>query len=569
VSETLAFRPDFRFPPLRPFAQVPGGRVVVVAPHPDDEVIGCGGAIAMHAERGDAVTVVLVTDGAGAARDAAERETIRETRKAESRRALEVLGVADLRGLDFPDGALRPAPAFTSALFGVLATLRPDVIYAPSPFEHHPDHRAATVLLAAALDGAPFAPRVVLYEVNQQQVASYLLDVTPLLARKERALRCFASQHGELDVTGKTLTGNRARTVNVDLESVEAAEAYCDLPATALARYLATAEATIVAAQDASRIATATPTAADGEREVAPISCVISTWNKKDDVRENLLALRRQRLAPAEVIVVDNCSRDGTAEMIRTEFPEVKLILSAHDRIGACETFNMGFAAATQEFVAIMDDDVVAPPDWLAKLHSKMRAEPPTTAMVSSKVVEPGMPQEFLSSEAVNRERYMATFRGCGTLARRDVLERAGYYDEAFFIYGNERDLAARVLILGYRILQYPSAEIFHKTPFGMKGGKRSLYYHVRNFWLYAFKHCSWPQVFGAGLNLGLKGLGLRKGTSYASDATGTIGIDKTIKGTENGMWIAIKATFDAILMLPHCLKHRQVCRAPDFQPPA
>src|SRR5690606_32147831 len=215
-----------------------------------------------------------------------------------------------------------------------------------------------------------------------------------------------------------------------------------------------------------------------------PVTCVISTWNKCDDVRENLLALGRQTRPPAEIVVVDNASRDGTQEMIRREFPHVKLLVTAHDRVGACETFNMGFEAATQPLTAIMDDDVVAPPDWLEKLVTRLEREPETTAMVSSKVVEPGMPDEFLSSPTVNRERYMATFRGCGTLARTDVLRRAGLYDEVFFIYGNERDLATRVLNLGYRILQYPPAEIFHKTPFGLKPVKRSLYYHVRNFWL-------------------------------------------------------------------------------------
>jgi GT2 family glycosyltransferase/LmbE family N-acetylglucosaminyl deacetylase len=569
VTNDLAFDPAFRFLALAPFDQVPRGRVVCLAPHPDDEVIGCGGALARHVARGDSVVVVHVTDGAGAAKDAADRERIRKLRREESVRALAVLGVTELRGLDFPDGALRPEGAFVSGLGGLLETLKPTVIYAPSPLEHHPDHRATVALLAKALERSELRPHVILFEVNQQQIGNYLIDITDLLAIKERALRCFTSQHGELDITAKTLTGNRARTVNVDLKGVEAAEGYCALPFAALQDWLASNEALASRAGVLTREAPAAATGDSATTSHLPISAVISTWNKKDDVRENLLALARQECPPAEIVVVDNASKDGTAEMIRAEFPAVKLIVTPHDKIGACETFNMGFKAATQPWIAIMDDDVVAPPDWLKKLWDRAQREPETTAMVSSKVVEPGMPEEFLRNDGVNRERYMATFRGCGTLAKRDVVLRAGGYDEEFFIYGNERDLSARVLILGYRILQYPQAEIFHKTPFGMKGGKRSLYYHVRNFWLYAFKHCSWWQVLRAGMMLGLKGLGLRKGKGQTTDATGTIGIDKSIKETEGGLGIAFKATFDALLKLPYCLKHRQVCRHPDFVPPA
>jgi GT2 family glycosyltransferase len=298
---------------------------------------------------------------------------------------------------------------------------------------------------------------------------------------------------------------------------------------------------------------------------MSTVSCVLTSFNKKVDVQANLRALRYQTRPPAEVIVVDNHSEDGTVEMIKSEFPEVKLIEMPHSRFGACETFNIGFKAATSEFIAIMDDDVVAPPDWLERVMERFAREPATTAMISSKAIEPGMPDVFIAAE--NHERYMATFRGCGTIVRTDVLRKAGMYDEMFFIYGNERDLAARVLNLGCRILQYPRATLFHGTPFGMKAGKRSLYYHVRNFWLYAFKNCSWWDVLRVGCALGLRGLGLVK-SKPSTDAVGTIGLNQTIKQTEGGKKIALKATWDAIKLLPYCLKHRRVCRAPDFTPP-
>ena len=234
---------------------------------------------------------------------------------------------------------------------------------------------------------------------------------------------------------------------------------------------------------------------------------------------------------------------------------------------GACETFNIGFSTASSDYVAILDDDVVLPDDWVEKMLDKARSEPETTAFISSKVVEPGMPDWYLANERVNSERYMATFRGCATLARRDVLKAAGYYDARFFIYGNERDLSCRVLNLGYRILQYPAVAVRHGTPFGMKRGARSLYYHIRNLWMYLFKNVAWHQILGLFLVQAAQTIGLKK-KSFTSDAVGTIGVFETIRETKRGWWVVVKATFSAFANFRYCMKHRKVCKAPDFSLP-
>ena len=300
------------------------------------------------------------------------------------------------------------------------------------------------------------------------------------------------------------------------------------------------------------------------------VSLVISVWNRKDDLRENLAAIRLQTTKPLEVIVVDNCSKDGTPEMVLAEFPEVVLIRMPHSEYGACETFNVGFASARGDFIGILDDDVVLPPDWVEKMLAEFAREPATTAIVSPKVIEPEMPQWYLESKAYNEERYLSTFRGCGSLGRADALRRAGFYDIKFFIFGNERDLTTRLLNLGYRVKMSPRVTVFHKAPFGMRHGKRSLYYHVRNFWLWAFKYVPWPQVLGFPFQMLAKGLGKKKGKpdGLATEAVGTIGLFDNIKAVRGGLWICCKATLAALWHLPYCLKHRQVCQAPDFRLP-
>ena len=125
------------------------------------------------------------------------------------------------------------------------------------------------------------------------------------------------------------------------------------------------------------------------------------------------------------------------------------------------------------------------------------------------------------------------------------------------------------MLSLGYRILQEPTVVTFHSTPYGLKAGKRSLYYHVRNFWLYAFKNCRWADVARAAWNMGRKGLGGGgKKLDRELEATGTMGLSQAMSETPGAWWIVFKATANALLNLPYCLSRRAVVNAPDFKLP-
>lgn len=298
------------------------------------------------------------------------------------------------------------------------------------------------------------------------------------------------------------------------------------------------------------------------------VSLVISVWNRKDDLRENLAAIRKQTVAPLETVVVDNCSTDGTPEMVLEEFPEVHLIRMPHPKFGACTTFNIGFASTSGKYVGILDDDVVLPENWVEGMLEEFASEPESTCLLSSRVEEPEMPDWFLQSEGHLTPRYMATFRGCASLAKADVLRECGYYDEVLFIFGNERDLTARFLNMGKRVKYVPALRVWHKAPFGMRKGKRSLYYHVRNFWIYAFKYVPWWDVIRFPFRFLAKGLGGKKKKSGVGDAVGTIGLFEEIRSVPWGFFVCIRATFSAISELPHCLRNRKVCVHEDFELP-
>ncbi len=213
--------PAQTFPPLHDLSRVPAGTVLVVAPHPDDEIIGCGGAIALHGRRGDAVHVALATAGEGGGEPAA--------RLAESRRSAALLGAGQVHCLDSRDGAVAEDAGLPARLAALIDRLAPRVVYAPSPFEMHPDHVATLVALGAALAGRRDVT-LLLYEVNTEVMASFLLDITPVAAQKRAALSAFASQRGRIDLVDKAEARARARTVNVDLPAVTHAEAFLELP---------------------------------------------------------------------------------------------------------------------------------------------------------------------------------------------------------------------------------------------------------------------------------------------------------------------------------------------------
>ncbi len=210
-----------------------GKRVLVFAPHPDDEIFGCGGALADLAARGARVDVVVVTDGAAGARNEEERGRIASARIGESRRALEALGGGTVHPGGIPDrGAGDRLREVEELLARWLLEAAPDLVFAPSPVETHPDHRAVAVALfrVAARPPSDAAGRalndatVAFFEVSQPFRPNFLVDITRHRARKERAMDAFASQTALRDyaafVTG--LSAYRRMTLSADVLAVEA-----------------------------------------------------------------------------------------------------------------------------------------------------------------------------------------------------------------------------------------------------------------------------------------------------------------------------------------------------------
>ncbi len=170
--------------------------VMVVAPHPDDESIGCGGSICNHVAGGDPVTVAYLSSGERGLAHLAPEEAVR-VREAEAEAAASVLGLSGTEFLRLPDSLLGSCVDEAAArLAGVVEESRPELLYLPHPQESHPDHAASLPVVWRALEEVNMTSVTLLtYEVwTPLPVWDLVNDITSVMSRKLEAIRCYPSQ---------------------------------------------------------------------------------------------------------------------------------------------------------------------------------------------------------------------------------------------------------------------------------------------------------------------------------------------------------------------------------------
>ncbi|EIJ43321.1 putative LmbE-like protein [Beggiatoa alba B18LD] len=213
------------FIPYQATQTLPQGTILVLAPHPDDEVFGCGGAIMQHIAQGNTVRVIILTDGSAATTHADEdaRRAYIQLRQAESRQAAKHLGYGEPLFWEIPDRHLQVDSQLIEKLRDFITTNQIQQIYAPSPAEIHPDHYACAQLALSLLAQLPIT--YIMYEIGMPLRPNQLLDITPYLDRKQQATNCFSSQLSIQDY-GRHLYGlNVYRSYTLPV-TVIAAEAY-------------------------------------------------------------------------------------------------------------------------------------------------------------------------------------------------------------------------------------------------------------------------------------------------------------------------------------------------------
>jgi len=206
------------------------GNVLVLAPHMDDEIIGCGGTLRRHVLAGARVTVLFMTDGSRSHRDlhedshlsradiAREEAQLVTRRKEESQRAAAIVGIQEIDFLDAPDGRLDATPQVVEKLVALLRATQPDIIYLPSMLDGHTDHWATHRVLGEAMRTSPPSPKrpVVFreYEVWRPLLANRLADIGDVFDVKRKALEQFESQNARIDYVRATTGLNMYRSIH-------------------------------------------------------------------------------------------------------------------------------------------------------------------------------------------------------------------------------------------------------------------------------------------------------------------------------------------------------------------
>jgi LmbE family N-acetylglucosaminyl deacetylase len=215
---------------------LPGsGPVLFVAPHPDDEVLGAGGALRKHAEAGDDVTVLFVTDGA---RGGGRGREIAAVRQREAEKACAVLGCARAEFLRLPDGRFRVDRGLVAAVCEIAARLRPRLVYAPGVAERHRDHLLTAALVAEVWRAGGGDWTICAYEVWTPLVPNCVVNITAQMVHKRTALRCHASQLEKLDYLAAMEGLARYRAALIPVPGARFAEAFWRGPPEAYARAL-------------------------------------------------------------------------------------------------------------------------------------------------------------------------------------------------------------------------------------------------------------------------------------------------------------------------------------------
>ena len=170
--------------------------VLVVAPHPDDETIGCGGTIALLSAEGYRVVVAFLTSGERGLPEMAP-DRARALREAEAEKAAATLGVADVVFLRQPDSQLALVAATAAAVLRrTVDDERPRRIYVPHSGEWHEDHAIAASIVSAAIE-PEWREEIELlaYEVwTPLARPDEIEDISPVMDQKLTALRCYPSQ---------------------------------------------------------------------------------------------------------------------------------------------------------------------------------------------------------------------------------------------------------------------------------------------------------------------------------------------------------------------------------------
>ncbi len=201
--------------PPHQIEKAPADRIAVLAPHPDDDVIGCGGTLYKHRLAGDHVTVVYLTDGArGDDYSGPPSPMLAAQRRQEAETAADLLGIEDLRFFNYPDTKLLSNTETAQHLYETLQEVKAQAVFLPFLLDEHPDHIAANRLFAKISRQLRPPVTAYAYEVWTPLRPNRVVDISQAAAKKKEAIRKHASQMKYIDYAETSAGLNKFRSMS-------------------------------------------------------------------------------------------------------------------------------------------------------------------------------------------------------------------------------------------------------------------------------------------------------------------------------------------------------------------
>ena len=363
VPTTAAEGAEARLVPYQP-SPVPDARaVLVLAPHPDDEVFGCGGALALHGAAGTSVHVVVLTGGDAGGEALA--------RRVESEAAARVLGYAPPQFWDLPDRGLAYGEALVARIAQALQDSGAQLLYAPSLWENHPDHRATALaaLEAARREGCTLAA----YEIGAPLRPNRLVDITPVMDAKRAAMACFGSQMARhaYDRYVEGLNTFRAYTLEPQVRWAEAFELYDAQALRAGEQPFLQSEYQRQRAQGLLRLA-----------QDAPLVSVLVRSLDRPELSRALDSVAAQTWPRVEVVVVDAKGQGHRALPAWCGGFPMRLVAGSGP-LHRSEAANRAIDHARGDFCVFLDDDDYLAPDHVQRLAQALAGRRDAVAAVT------------------------------------------------------------------------------------------------------------------------------------------------------------------------------------------
>lgn len=334
-------------------------KALVFAPHPDDEVFGCGGAIMRHLAQGVAVEVIIVSDGAYGAKSEENARQYLLQRQEESKSAAKILGYGLPSFWSYPDRKVDYGEKLIHDILAAINQSQADLIYAPSIFEVHPDHRSIGMATIEAIRRVGKSLRLALYEVGMPMRPNCLLDISEFVERKMAAMQCFSSQNQKQRYDFNIAALNRYRTYTLPAE-VQAAEAYMIVSAEALANDpLKLYQSEYVRQKELGVVI-------DGN-DVPLVSVIIRSMDRPTLARA-LDSLALQTYPNIEIVLVN--AKGG----LHKQQPDwcgnypLRLINQSGEPLSRPKAANTGLEACQGNYISFLDDDDAIDPDHIANL---------------------------------------------------------------------------------------------------------------------------------------------------------------------------------------------------------